>query len=112
MRTMQRSVMAILLMLTLGAPARAAESAPTPGLAATRELIAAQAPDGIDVERIEQDGRAVKAVGFGKSNALISNFLRKLDTSGNFEAVELVSILATKRADTPVVEFQIHLKLK
>ena len=40
------------------------------------------------------------------------SFLRKLDTSGNFQAVELVSILATKRADVPVVEFQIHLKLK
>jgi hypothetical protein len=112
MRALQRTVRAGLLALALGTSAYAAESTPTPAPAPTRELIAAQAPDGIDVERIEQEGRAVKAVGTSKSNALISNFLRKLDTSGNFDAVELVSILATKRGGTAVVEFQIHLRLK
>lgn len=106
MQAMQRTVVAVLLML--GTAAYAAEPAPAP----TRELITAQAPDGIVVERVEQDGKAVKAVGTGKSNALISNFLRKLDTSGNFAGVELVSVLATQRTDTPVIEFQIHIKLK
>jgi len=103
---------AMLLLLALGTPVSAAEPASAPALTATRESITAQAPDGIEVERVDQDGRSAKVIGTGKSNALISSFLRKLDTSGNFQAVELVSILATKRADVPVVEFQIHLKLK
>lgn len=112
MQAMQRLAMTMMLALAPGAFAHGQESATTPTQESTTALIAGQKPGGIEVESVKLDGHSAKVIGTGKSNALISNFLRNLDQSGNFSAVELVSILATTRGENHLVEYQLYLKLK
>lgn len=112
MQPMQRLAIAIILAMASAAFVHGAESATTPTQESTTALIAGQKPEGIEVEGVALDGRSVKVTGTGTSNALISTFLRNLDSSGNFDGVELVSILATTRGAKHVVEYQLYLKIK
>lgn len=112
MQAMQRLAMTTMLAMALASSVHGADSATTPTRESTTALIAGQKPEGIEVESVALDGKSVKVIGTGTSNALISKFLRNLDSSGNFDGVELVSILATTRGASPVVEYQLYLKIK
>jgi Tfp pilus assembly protein PilN len=112
MQAMQRWAMTMILAMAPGAFVHGAETATTPTQESTTALIAGQKPEGIEVESVVLDGKSVKVTGTGTSNALISKFLRNLDSSGNFDGVELVSIRATTRGANRVVEYQLYLKIK
>jgi len=112
MQAMQRWAMTMILAMAPGAFVHGAETTPTPTQESTTALIAGQKPEGIEVESVAVDGKSAKVTGTGTSNALISKFLRNLDSSGNFDGVELVSIRATTRGASRVVEYQLYLKIK
>lgn len=112
MQAMQRLAMTMILAMAPGAFVHGAEAATPPTQESTTALIAGQKPEGIEVESVAVEGKSVKVTGTGTSNALISKFLRNLDSSGNFDGVELVSILATTRGANHVVEYQLYLKIK
>lgn len=112
MQPMQRWAMTIILAMAPAAFVHGAESATTPTQDSTTALIAGQKPAGIEVESVAVDGKRAKVTGTGTSNALISTFLRNLDSSGHFDGVELVSIRATTRGAKHVVEYKLYLKIK
>lgn len=112
MQAIQRWAMTIILAMAPAAFVHGAEAATAPTQESTTALIAGQKPAGIEVEGVTVDGKSVTVTGTGTSNAVISTFLRNLDSSGHFAGVELVSILATTRGDKHVVEYQLYLKIK
>ncbi|WP_386069498.1 PilN domain-containing protein [Tahibacter sp. UC22_41] len=104
--------MTIILAMAPGAFVHAEKVATTPTQESATALISSQKPEGIEVEGVALNGKSVTVTGTGTSNAVISKFLRNLDSSGNFDGVELVSILATTRGAKHVVEYQLYLKIK
>lgn len=112
MQPMQRWAMTMILAMAPAAFVHGGEAATTPTQESTTALIAGQKPEGIEVEGVTVNGKSVTVTGTGTSNAVISTFLRNLDSSGNFAGVELVSIRATTRGAKHVVEYQLYLKIK
>ena len=111
MNTMMRWAMTMALALGLGTTA-SADISEAPTLAAAKALVAAQKPDGVEVEKIDLDGRSAKLIGTGESNALVAQFLNNLDGSGRFDTVDLASVTSTTRGNRSVLQYQIYVEIR
>ena len=82
---------ALFAAVTVGA-GRAAEQ--LPDMAAVRGALTSLLPDGVRVDSVRIDGKRSTVLGTSPSNAILSNFLRSIDGSANFERVELIQVRA------------------
>jgi Tfp pilus assembly protein PilN len=111
MNGMMKRALTTAFALTLGTTASAEISEPLT-LVSAKALVAAQKPDGVNVEEIDLDGHSAKVIGTGESNAHIAQFLNNLDGSGRFDTVDLASVNSTTRGNRPVLQYQIYVEIK
>lgn len=83
---------AALFTVTLCGGARAEPAGATMSEAKANVALQALLPSGVFFDTFKLDGRRVQVSGNAPSNALVSQFLRAIDTSAAFEKVELIEV--------------------
>jgi hypothetical protein len=82
--------LSLVLCTVMTVSVRAAQQAVTD--AEVRGELAPLQPEGVRVESVKVEGKRSSVAGVSPSNAVLSEFMRRIDSSAHFDGVELIQI--------------------
>lgn len=104
---MYRLFALLLSVFTAVAPGISLGAGQAPDAAEVRAALVPLLPEGVRIDSVRIDGARGTVLGSSPSNALVSNFLRSIDGSVNFERVELLQI----RAESNRMAFELSMDI-